>query len=69
MSSSTNPTIQKLMDEVNMLDDNDELLETKLQKIAEAVAKEQQKGRTRIASVSVDIPTDPSEAFACDGCQ
>lgn len=69
MSTSNNPKIQQLMDEVNTLNDTDELLETKLQKIAEAVAREQQKERVRSASTATDIPVDPSEAFACEGCQ
>ncbi len=70
MPTSSNPAIQKLMDSVDALDPADENIEHKLQHIAEAIAAEQH--RTRSAPTgqpAIDVPTDPADAFACDGCQ
>ncbi|HSW65510.1 MAG TPA: hypothetical protein VLI54_00020 [Bacillota bacterium] len=66
MSTSSNPKIQQLMDEMESLTGDD--IEAKLQQIAEAVAAEQQKLRPRPAA-DLDGPIDPADAFACDGCQ
>lgn len=68
MATSNNPYVQKLMDEVDALDENDIDIETKLNMIAEAMATAQ--GRVAPASAAVgDAPVDPADAFACDGCQ
>jgi hypothetical protein len=68
MATSTNPKIQALMDEINALDNNDTALEDKLQKIAAAVAAEQQKTRPA-TSLAASIPVDPQDDFQCDACQ
>ena len=67
MATSRNSKIQQLMDEVDALDGSDEHLEAKLQQIAEAVAAE--RGRMRPRAPKPDAPIDPSDAFACEGCQ
>lgn len=69
MATSTDPKIQQLMDDVTALDDNDESLEAKLQKIAEAVAAQLKQGKPQQQSSAPDVAADPSEAFACEGCQ
>jgi len=69
MATSTNQKIQQLMDEASALDTNDDGLEAKLQKIAEAVAAEQKKMRTsKSSTMNIDI-VDPQDEFACEGCQ
>ncbi|HSW99936.1 MAG TPA: hypothetical protein VLH38_02790 [Patescibacteria group bacterium] len=69
MATSKNPTIQKLMDEVDSLDVSDQSLEAKMQQIAEAIASEQRKLQPATQILAGNIPVDPSEAFACEGCQ
>jgi len=68
-STSTDPKIQQLMDDVTALDDNDKSLEAKLQKIAEAIAAQLKKGQPQHKSSTPDVAADPSDAFACEGCQ
>lgn len=69
MSVPKNPKIQLLIDEVGALQDDDKELEAKMQKIAEALAAEQQKDRPQAQRVNPNIPIDPADAFACEGCQ
>jgi len=69
MAISKNPTIQRLMNEVEKLDMSDQCLEAKLQKIAEAIAAEQHKAQSTARVTSNNTPTDPGDAFACEGCQ
>lgn len=71
MATSSNAHIQQLMNDVDAIDGNDDDLEAKLQKIAEAVAAEQQKlqGNATSSSRVADVPVDPADAFACEGCQ
>ncbi len=57
------------MDEVDTLDDNDEGLEDKLQKIAEAMAAELRKMRPATTPADDNGLADPQDAFACEGCQ
>lgn len=68
MSYSSNPTIQHLMNEASSLDSSSENIEEKLQIIAQAVALEQQRVRDE-SSTSDAAPSDPQDAFACEGCQ
>lgn len=69
MSTSSNPTIQKLMDEVEALSENDGSLEAKLQLIAQKVAEEQQKMKQAVSGIVHKDIVDPADAFACEGCQ
>jgi type II secretory pathway predicted ATPase ExeA len=70
MATSTNQTIQKLMDEVEALDPTDGRLEAKLQLIAQKVAEEQRKLKATVAGVVDDKQlVDPADEFACEGCQ
>lgn len=68
MATSKDPRVQQLMDEAETLDTNDENLEEKLKKIAEAVAAAQGKASSKLVPAG-DAPVDPSDAFACEGCQ
>jgi len=71
MSVSSNPKIQELMNEVEKLDPTDGSLETKLNLIAQKVAEEQRKVKAALNGQPVDDSgmVDPSDAFACEGCQ
>ena len=71
MATSTNPKIQQLMDEVENLDPTDNSLEAKLNLIAQKVAEEQRKVKSALTGTKVDDSNliDPSDAFACEGCQ
>lgn len=69
MATSSNKTIQKLMNAVDQIDDADEKLEEKLKTIAEAIAAEQRKVQAKVSGLSIDVPVDPQEAFQCEGCQ
>lgn len=71
MATSTNANIQKLMDEVDQLDANDGSLEAKLNLIAQKVAAEQRKVQAKLTGRPIDDSglIDPSDAFACEGCQ
>ncbi len=69
MSQSSNPAIQKLMNEVEGLDPTDNSLEAKLNLIAQKVAEEQQKMKQAVSGIAHDIKSDPADAFACEGCQ
>ncbi len=77
MSTSTNPTIQKLMDEVEALDPSDSNLEAKLQLIAHKVAEEQRKMQVSLTRAGSHLVpawqeadlVDPADEFACEGCQ
>jgi len=68
MATSKDPKVQSLMDEVDNLDANDDNLEDKLRQIAEAVAAAQGNAGPKLAAAG-DAPIDPSDAFACEGCQ
>lgn len=57
------------MDDVTALDDNDKSLEAKLQKIAEAIAAQLKNGQPQHKNSTPDVAADPSDAFACEGCQ
>jgi hypothetical protein len=65
--NSTNPAVQRLMDEVAHIDPKDPQLETKLQRLAERLASEQR--QTGAATVNDEALIDPADAFACEGCQ
>ncbi|HUB93259.1 MAG TPA: hypothetical protein VMB52_02040 [Verrucomicrobiae bacterium] len=71
MATSSNPAIQKLMEEVEKLDPTDSSLEAKLNLIAQKVSAEQRKAKVKAGRVLVDDSAliDPSDQFACDGCQ
>jgi hypothetical protein len=71
MTKSANPHIQKLMDEVERLDPNDSGLEEKLNLIAQKMAAEQRNIKAKLTGRPFDDSTltDPSDAFACEGCQ
>ncbi len=70
MSTSTNPQIQSLINEVDSLDGTDTSLEAKLQLIARKVAEEQKRMKAAMSANTDDASlTDPAEAFACEGCQ
>lgn len=70
MATSSNATIQKLMDEAGALDTDDNDLEAKLQLIARKVAEEQRKIKAAVGGlVRDDVLTDPADEFACEGCQ
>lgn len=66
MATSSNPAIQQLMNEVDSIDPNAANIEETLQKLAEAVAMEQQKSK---AGTTDYAPIDPQDAFQCEGCQ
>lgn len=66
--SSTNPAIQQLMEEAASLDTTSGNIEEKLQLIAEAVALEQRRSK-EMSGRSDFAPTDPQDAFQCEGCQ
>ncbi|HWZ65235.1 MAG TPA: hypothetical protein VNX65_00375 [Patescibacteria group bacterium] len=69
-ASSTDPTIQALMDQTNAIANDDPQLEAKLQAIAEAVAAAQKKTRKPSeTNLFNSIPTDPQDDFLCDSCQ
>ncbi len=71
MATSSNTTIQALMDEVGQLDANDGSIETKLALIAQKVAEEQQRVQAALTGKQY-VPVvvgDPADAFACEGCQ
>lgn len=65
-----NRKIQKFMDEIEKLNPLDESLEEKLNLIAQKVREEQQKDRAKLG-VKLDDSNmiDPSDSFACEGCQ
>jgi uncharacterized protein YoxC len=74
VATSSNPKIQKLMDEVENIDLRDSNLEEKLRLIAQKVAREQQKMKGKDSTVVRSQVNDaglvdPSDAFACEGCQ
>jgi len=71
MATNSNPKIQELMNEVEALDLNDSSLESKLNLIAQKVAAEQKKTETKVTGLPIDDSRliDPSETFACEGCQ
>ena len=69
MATSSNKTIQSLMNEVDALDAADGSLEAKLNLIAQKVAEEQQKMKQAVTGVTHQNLTDPADAFACEGCQ
>ena len=71
MATSSNPNIQKLMDEVDTIDPNDSNLEEKLNLIAQRVAAEQRRTKAVMPGQPMDDSNlvDPSDAFACEGCQ
>lgn len=68
MATSKNSVVQKLMDEVEALSGAEADLEEKLKQIAAAVAAEQAKTKTKSAT-RTDVPVDPADEFACEGCQ
>jgi len=69
MATSTNTTIQTLMDEAQALDPTDMNLEEKLNLIAQKVAAEQRKVKAALTGVDEASLIDPADAFACEGCQ
>ena len=70
MATSTNPTIQQLMNEAEQLSPSDLNLEAKLNLIAQKVAEEQRKLKAAAAGVIDDAGLiDPADVFACEGCQ
>lgn len=72
MATSTNSTVQSLMDEVENLAADDNSLEAKLMMIAQKVAEEQQKVKAALTGSSNQLQpelVDPADAFACEGCQ
>ena len=70
MATSSNPKIQKLMNEVDSIDVNDPNMIEKLNMIAQMVAREQQKVKTKLGNMIDESKLiDPSDAFACEGCQ
>lgn len=71
MSTSSNKTIQALMDDVAELDANDNSIEAKLALIAQKVAEEQQRVQASFGGrqFAPAIAADPADAFACEGCQ
>ena len=70
MATSSNPAIQSLMNQVDAIDPNSPDIEATLQKLAEAVALENQKLRGGNASTVNDRGmVDPQDAFICDGCE
>lgn len=68
MAHSKNSVVQKLMDEVEALSGAEADIEEKLKQIAAAVAAEQAKTKPQ-SSTRTDVPVDPADAFACEGCQ
>ena len=68
MATSKNPVVQKLMEEVEVLSVAEADLEEKLKQIAAAVAAEQAKMKPQ-SSARTDVPIDPADEFACEGCQ
>ncbi|MGH7195774.1 MAG: hypothetical protein ACREGA_03260 [Candidatus Saccharimonadales bacterium] len=70
MATSSNPKIQKLIDEVETIAGDDQDLETKLNQIAAQMAAIQNRCKTASGDW-LDQPNliDPGEAFACEGCQ
>lgn len=70
MAHSTNPAIQKLMNEVAAIKDSDPELSEKLNIIAQKVAEEQRKIKQQLTGIADDRQfVDPADAFACEGCQ
>ena len=70
MATSTNPKIQKLMNDVASLDDKDPDMIDKLNMIAQMVAQEQRKVKAKVSGQIDDSNlVDPSDEFACEGCQ
>ena len=71
MATSTNPKIQKLMNDVESIDANDPNMLDKLNTIAQMVAAEQRKIRAELSGNQIDDSNliDPSDEFACEGCQ
>lgn len=66
MATSSNPVIQQLMNDVDSIDPNSPDIESTLQKLAEAVAAEQNKTRSTTTDFA---PSDPQDSFQCEGCQ
>lgn len=54
-------------EDIEAIDNDDPGLEDRLNQIAMAIAAKQ--GKVVVTSDRVDAPIDPSEAFACEGCQ
>lgn len=70
MATSSNATIQKLMDEINGMDPADVSIEDKLNLIAQKVAEEQQRAKAALGGLVNDKNLiDPADEFACEGCQ
>lgn len=70
MSKSSNPQIQKYMDEIEAIDPADNSLEAKLSEIAQKIAEEQRKVKSVISGAIHDKALiDPADEFACEGCQ
>lgn len=71
MAASTNPKIQSLMNEVESIDANDPNMLDKLNMIAQKVAAEQRMIKAKLTGQTIDDRNliDPSDEFACEGCQ
>lgn len=69
MAQSSNPVVQDLMNQVESIDPNAPNIEDTLQRLAEAVALEQQKNQQQNSGGSGFAPIDPQDAFQCEGCQ
>ena len=58
------------MNQVDSIDVNDPNMIEKLNMIAQRVAQEQQKIKAKLGGMIDDTNLiDPSDAFACEGCQ
>jgi hypothetical protein len=71
MTTSSNPKIQSLMNEVGSIDSHDPDMLDKLNAIAQKLAAEQRKVIIKLSGQTDDDSNlvDPNDEFACEGCQ
>lgn len=63
------PFIQRLLDQAEALDNNDPSFDEKLTAITRIIAEYQGKLVRTVQSLEDNNLVDPSDVFACEGCQ
>ncbi|MEJ0072482.1 MAG: hypothetical protein WDN27_00065 [Candidatus Saccharibacteria bacterium] len=71
MATSSDAVIQGLMDQTDAIDPADPDLLSKMNEIAQKIAARQRELKAVIAGGPIDDSNliDPSDEFACEGCQ
>jgi hypothetical protein len=71
MATSSDPIIQGLMNETEAIDPADPNLLDKMNEIAQKIAERQRELKAVFSGKTIndDNLIDPSDSFACEGCQ